>query len=172
LVEKKGFIYGIRVICDLIERGYTVNYTIVGEGPLRSELEAEVEALGLSKYINLVGAKSHEELRSIYKNADVLLVPSVTARNGDKEGQVVVVQEAGLVGIPVIASLHDGIPDGIVDNVTGFLVAEKNIDGISRRLQFFCDNRDMIREMGLAHREFVLNKYTKNVIATKIVSLF
>lgn len=171
IVEKKGFLYGIRAVGNVVETGLEIVYTIVGDGPLRLFLREEIERLHLGGTVRLVGPKNHEELSAIYQDADILLVPSVTAANGDTEGQVVVLQEAGLVGLPVIASLHNGIPNGVKDGVTGFLVGERDVNAITSRLRTFQENRHLLKQMGIRHREFVLEKYSRHVISKQISRL-
>lgn len=169
LVEKKGFIYGIKAVEILIKNGMALTYTIVGDGPLRSELQNVIIESGLEEIVKLVGAKNHYELQDYYQQADLVLVPSITAKNGDMEGQVVVIQEAGLVGLPVIASLHNGIPDGVVDGDTGFLVPEKDVAKIAEALQILYYDPKLRVSMGNSHREFVVRRYSREVVSQQIL---
>jgi len=165
LVEKKGFLFGIRAVASAIGSGMDVSYTVVGEGPMRSELMEEISRLGLEERVHLVGGVAHTELSQFLADSDVLLAPSVTAGNGDMEGQVVVIQEAGLAALPVIASRHNGIPDGVLHEQTGFLVDEKDVEGIAACLEILHNNPPEVIAMGKAHREFVMTHYSREVIS-------
>lgn len=127
LAEKKGVTY-------LIEAMKKVDavLVIVGKGPLENELRQQAEAMG--ERILFLGAKTHEELKTIYASADVFAVPSVTARDGDKEGVPTVIVEAMASGLPVVATRHSGIPELIRDGENGFLVAEKDVDKLAESI--------------------------------------
>ena len=77
------------------------------------------------KKIVFLGAKTHEELKKIYASADLFVMPSITAKDGDKEGFGLVILEAFASGLPIVASRSGGITDIVKDGVNGFLVAEQ-----------------------------------------------
>ena len=130
LVEKKGFQYAIKAISFLDKLGYDVSYTIVGEGPLRQNLENDIEQNEVSHLVNLVGARQHDDVLAMMVAADVFLLPCVTAEDGDQEGIPNVLKEAMLIGVPVISTWHSGIPELIENGEEGWLIAEKDIQGI------------------------------------------
>ena len=107
LIEKKGFRH-------LIEAAALVpldRVTIVGEGPLREELAALVAERGLEQTVELAGALAPEAVRSALEEADVLAMPAVVARDGDRDSMPVVVKEALAMEIPVVASAEVGLPE-------------------------------------------------------------
>ena len=115
LAEVKGVTY-------LIEAMKQVDaiLAIVGEGPLRQELERQAAPLG--DKIRFLGGKTHDELATIYASADVFVAPSVKAKDGGVEGFGLVFLEAMASGLPVVASRAGGIPDLVHDGENGLLV--------------------------------------------------
>ena len=102
---------------------------IAGKGPLEDELKEQAKELG--EKVTFLGAKTHEELPAIYASADVFVAPSVTAKDGDKEGFGLVILEALASGIPVVASNSGGIVDLIHHEENGLLVPEKDSNAIA-----------------------------------------
>ncbi len=100
------------------------------------------------------------------------MLPSVTASNGDREGQGLVLQEAQMAGLPVLSTWHNGIPDGVLDGQTGFLVPEKDVDSLAEKLEYLIQNRVLWPQIGHAGQEFVRNKFDVNIVVDKLISLY
>ena len=127
LVEKKGVEYGIRAITllppSLRDR---IDYRIVGSGPLRKELQDLIDQEGLGAQVRLSGEKNEADVLWEIHRAHLMVVPSVTAADGDQEGIPVAAMEAMATGLPVLATRHSGIPELLEDRVSGRLVAERD----------------------------------------------
>jgi colanic acid/amylovoran biosynthesis glycosyltransferase len=125
LVEKKG----TATLIDALGRMPEARLAIVGEGPLRQELERRAGA-----NVRFLGALSSDEVAAWMRRAAVLAAPSVTARDGDAEGLPNVVVEAAASGLPVVATRHSGIPEAVEDQVTGLLVPEGDVAALADAL--------------------------------------
>lgn len=127
LAEKKGVKY-------LIEAMKRVDALLVvaGGGPCETELRKQ--ALENKVNVLFLGAKTHEELKSIYASADVFAMPSVTAQDGDQEGFGLVMLEAMASGLPVVAFESGGIPQLIKHEVNGLLCEEKDVETLAANL--------------------------------------
>jgi len=172
LTEKKGIVYAIEAIAKILSSGRQVTYTIVGEGELRNELQNLVKTLGVEKSVQLVGWKNHIEVSLYMKNSHILAAPSIVASDGDEEGIPNVVKEAMAVGLPVVSTLHGGIPELVDDAVSGFLVTEKNVDELEDRLIFLIDHPERWSEMGHAGREKVVNFFDINKLNDSLVKRY
>jgi glycosyltransferase involved in cell wall biosynthesis len=118
-----------------------------GEGPLRSDLEAEVSALGIAGRVRFLGFANQTQLPAIYTGADLMVLPSVYDAFG------VVVNEAMLCGCPVIASDHVGAArDLIADGHTGFVYPCGEVDALAALLQRALASRAQLTELGRAAR--------------------
>jgi glycosyltransferase involved in cell wall biosynthesis len=121
LVPKKGFPVLVEATAQLRDEGFPVEVRIVGEGEERDRISSLIARHDLGELVSLTGQKSQEELRGDFAWADVLVVPSVPAVDGDIDGVPVVLLEAMATGVPVIASRLSGIPEVILDSETGLL---------------------------------------------------
>lgn len=155
LTEKKGIQYSIRAVCELHRKFKDIHYDIVGEGPLQDSLLRLIHDLDADDYIHLVGRCDQVELRQRYAKTDIFILTSVTAANGDMEGQGLVLQEAQASGVPVISTWHNGIPEGILVDESGFLVSERNISELVERLAYLVNHPKQRRKMGNAGQLFV-----------------
>jgi colanic acid/amylovoran biosynthesis glycosyltransferase len=172
LVEKKGIRYGIEAVGCLIASGRPVRYTVIGEGPMRAELQELVRALDLLEHVTFEGWKSHDEVVVWMKAADVLLVPSVIAADGDEEGIPNVAKEAMAMGLPVLATRHGGIPELIGDGVSGVLVPERDSAALAERLIELIDHPERWARMGTAARRRIEAEYDIERLNDELVALY
>lgn len=160
LAEKKGVAYLIEAMRSVSD---AVLY-IVGKGPLENELKTQ--ASDLQEKVFFMGPKTHQELSAIYASADILVAPSVTARDGDIEGFGLVIIEAMASGLPVIASNSGGITDIIQDGKNGMLVDEKNASQLSDRLNWILTHQNIYEKMRMGALE-TAQQYDYATIAEK-----
>jgi len=129
---------------------------IVGDGALKEEITRQIRESGAGNILMhgfvKYGSVAHLEL---LKNADVFVHPSITTANGNKEGIPGAIMEAMSAGLPVIATVHAGIPYAVVNGKTGILVEERNIGQLTDAIVRLADNAELRREMGMAGREHV-----------------
>lgn len=100
LVEKKGIEYAINAVAQLSREGFDVTYEVVGDGPLKPELQGKVEQMELTSRVRLVGWRTHTQVRETLDSADILLAPCVRGFDGDEEGIPNVLREGMAVGVP------------------------------------------------------------------------
>lgn len=129
LAEIKGVEYLIHALKDNKE----VLLVIVGDGPLRKKLEDETRNICCD--VKFLGSKSHEELKTIYASADVLVVPSISDNKGAQEGLPTVILEAFAAKLPVVATNTGGISDIVVSEKTGILISQKNEGDIKNAVE-------------------------------------
>jgi glycosyltransferase involved in cell wall biosynthesis len=122
LVEKKG----TRTLIEALVAVPGARLVVVGDGPDKGRLEQLALRLGMSDRVRFTGELPPEQVRRWMRRAWLLAAPSVTARDGDSEGLPTVICEAAAIGLPVVASIHSGIGEAVVDGETGLLVPEGN----------------------------------------------
>jgi phosphatidyl-myo-inositol dimannoside synthase len=101
-------------------------YLVAGSGPMTPAIEEVVRRRGMEERVILLGQVSEETLRTLYRGADLFIMPNIPVP-GDIEGFGVVMLEAGASGMPVIASDLEGIRDVVQEGVTGHLVASGDV---------------------------------------------
>lgn len=156
MVEKKGFEFGLRAFASA---STSWSLTLIGDGELRSDLERLARELGIAERVRFLGALPHEEVLERMNECAVLLAPSVTTTKGDRESGLIVAKEAAARGIPTVGSRHGGIVEIINDGVTGFLVKERDVAGLTDRLVRLQQDASMRKTMGQAARRRMERDY-------------
>lgn len=147
LSEEKGVIYLLKA-AKLLQKKKDIEFSIVGSGPLSDSLKQFVIDSGLSEKVRFYGWISHEDLPALMHESDVLVGPSVTDQYGAQEAFGLVFVEAAAAGLPVIASRVGGIEDIIIEGETGYLVDQKDYEGISDKILLLMDNSVLRKRMG------------------------
>lgn len=168
LVEKKGHEYMLKALPTIRERFPDVRWYVAGSGHLEGVLQEKAAELGLAESVVFLGQCDNETVKQLYSRAAVFILPSVTAPDGDMEGQGLVLQEAQYCGIPVVSTLHNGIPDGVKDGVTGYLVPEKDSAALVRAVCDLLGDPEKARNMGVEGTAFVGSFYDTRILAAKL----
>jgi len=87
------------------------------------------------------------------------LAPSVTSKIGDKEGIPNTIKEAMATGLPVVSTFHAGIPELVVDQETGFLLPERDTDGLVEKLDYLITHSEIRERLGRHGREIIMEKF-------------
>lgn len=118
---------------------------------------------GLSPYVNLIKGLKHEQVQEVMKQADIVVVPSISGQTGTiEEGIPCVLIEAQALQKPVITTQHPGIAEGLIDKETGFLVKENDIGDLVEKLILLINDHKLRQVMGSKGRKFVEGKFDLN----------
>ncbi len=171
LTEKKGISVAINACLRLKQQHIDFHYTIIGDGPLRKTLEAQVANLNLGDNIVFLGAQTQETVTEYLNQSDVFLLPSVTAADGDMEGIPVALMEAMAIGIPVISTFHSGIPELIEDRVSGFLVNENDATSIANVVREIIEDPGVLT--GICHnaKQKIDNEFDQEKSYSKMLTI-
>lgn len=143
-----------------------ISLDIVGDGPLRQELERTVHRLGLVDCVTWHGWRSKEEVAALYRRADCFVNPSLY------EGMPNTVLEAMASGLPVIASNVGGNDDLVTSGETGFLFDLSPPSSLRERLIVIKDDPGLRKAMGVRGREIVLSQYSWSAVAKQYIRFF
>jgi len=172
LTEMKGLKYAIESVSTLLNQGFNLSYEIIGEGELRDDLQKQIEELGISNHIRLLGWKSHTDVKDKLDSAHIFLAPSITAQNGEKEGIPNAVKEAMAQGLPVIATEHSGIPELIDNGISGYLVPEKDSAALAKKIAYLCNNTEIWPKISVAAREKIETDFDITNLTDKLISTY
>lgn len=174
LVEKKGLEYSVRAFAKVCNQNpnQKMTYQIAGEGPFRQRLEPLIEELGMNGKIQLLGWQDQPEVATLLETAHLFVFPSVTAKDGNKESQALALQEAQAVGLPVVTTIHNGLPEGMLDQQSGFLVPERDVDGLAEKLNYLVNHPERWVEMGTIGRAFVEEKFEINMMNERLIQIY
>lgn len=170
LTRKKGFKYVLLAIAKIIKDINNLNYTIVGEGKERTELEKIIEEENLSDHVNLMGAMNHEGIVKELNDANLFILTSITSGDGDQEGIPNVLKEAMAVGIPVISTYHAGIPEMIQDGGSGFLVHERDVEGLAQKLKYIIRYPEICKGVAKNGRKVVEEHFDIKELTQQLVN--
>jgi colanic acid/amylovoran biosynthesis glycosyltransferase len=150
LVEKKGLDDAMVAFAALTKIHPAAHFTIAGEGPLLASLEQLRDELGLQDRVTFAGFLNGAQLNELYQKAHLFIHPSRMTADQNQEGIPNSMLEAMATGLPVLATLHGGIPEAVRHGVTGLLVEERNRAGLTDALLQLTGNPEYWQEMGRA----------------------
>jgi colanic acid/amylovoran biosynthesis glycosyltransferase len=160
LKEYKGVAVLVEACRRLREAGVRFRCEVVGEGPLRGELEARIAAAGLSDQVHLLGHRRQDEVARRMAAARVVAQPSVVAADGQMEGIPVALMEALAAERPVVASRLSGIPELVVDGETGLLVPPGDAAALAAALRRLLEDGELGPRLGRSGRELVEREFS------------
>lgn len=157
LVEKKGCEYLVRAM-QLVQRAHPqCELTVIGDGPQRLSLETLARDLNIRCQFR--GTQPAEVIREALQKARIFCVPSLTAANGDSEGLGMVFAEAQAMGVPVVSTMHGGIPEVVVHGLTGLLTPERDYQAIADVLSALLVNDDLWQQFHHAAPKHIEHRF-------------
>ncbi len=130
LIDKKGLDDALRAFAKFAAVHLKAHFTIAGEGPLLADLTKLRDELGLTEKVTFAGFLRGGDLCKLYHESHIFVHPSRITADGNQEGIPNSMLEAMATGLPVIATLHGGIPEAVQNGVTGLLVPERDVAGL------------------------------------------
>ncbi|MCU1488009.1 MAG: glycosyltransferase family 4 protein [Actinomycetia bacterium] len=166
LVPEKGQSLLVDAVDDLRRRGVDVRLTLVGDGPSRPAIEAQVTRLGLRDHVHIAGAVGQDQILDHYARADVFCLPSFA------EGVPVVLMEAMATELPVLTTRITGVPELVDDGANGVLVRPGRADALADALAELAKDPDRRRELGGTGRRKVEAEFEVTRSAQLLARLF
>ncbi len=152
----------LRAFADVHRQFPEARLRMIGFGPLLEPCKTEAKQLGVADAVTFLGACPPEVVRDEMRRARCFVQHSVVAPDGDSEGTPVSVIEAGASGLPVVATRHAGIPDVVLDGVTGLLVEEGDVEGMARHMLRLARDPVLAGELGAAARLRVSAEFSQS----------
>lgn len=159
-VEKKAPHLLILSFQKVVEKIPDAHLFFGGDGPLMSVVKDLIKVLNIEKHVTLLGMISQQEQKKYFEKSSIFVQHSKTAENGDSEGTPVTILEASAAGLPIVSTLHAGIPEVVKDGETGFLVSENDIDYMSKKIIDLLENKELAKKMGKKGKSFVKDNFS------------
>jgi glycosyltransferase involved in cell wall biosynthesis len=172
LVPKKGFPYLLRAASLLVSRDLDFDLHIFGSGPQEAELRQLINGLQLADCVHLHGAVSETEMLAAYQQADLFVLASTQAPDGDNEGVPNVLVEALAMQVPVVATRSGGIPELIQHGVTGLLAQPGDPADLAAQMQRLLTDEPLRAQVAAAGRLKVEQEYDLHSNARQLAELF
>lgn len=171
-IERKGICYLIEAAKYLPRDQFEIR--IVGVGDLTEELKklASESATPNSAEIIFTGKLSPEALANEYRTANVFTLPAIVDSKGDTEGLGVVLIEAMELGLPIVASNVGGIPDVVVDGVSGILVPEKDPQALASAYKRLATEPELVKQLLVGSRKRIAECFTWDGIIERQIAVY
>jgi glycosyltransferase involved in cell wall biosynthesis len=169
LVEMKGCAYLIEAFQEIERRIRGAELVIIGDGPLRGDLEEMARRLNVS--VAFLGAVTPGVVKQQLNEARVFCLPSITASNGNFESFGMVLLEAQACGVPVVTSALGGM-ECLSDGVTGFTFPEKDVNALVRRICDLLGNSELASRMSAKGPGYVQENFDIIRCTQKIEDLY
>ena len=147
-VEKKAPNLSILAFKKALEEVPDAKFYMAGDGLLWEECNKLVADLGLQESVILLGSKTHDEVVDLMLTSRAYVQHSVVPESGDSEGTPNSILEAQVCGVPVVSTLHAGIKDVVIHGETGFLVEERDVNGMAKYMVEVLKDVDLAVKMG------------------------
>lgn len=160
MVEKKAPIVALDAFRRAAEVYPNLRLDFIGAGPLLPAVEQFVRALQLEPRVTLHGQQPNEDVQRMMREADVFIQHSITGGDGDQEGLPVSILEAMAQALPVVSTVHAGIPEAVQDGHTGFLVDEGDSNRMAEAIVRLARSVELRRTMGEAGWQRAREKFS------------
>jgi len=172
LSERKGIRYALYAIDKLRRKYSNIKLTIIGGGGKYNQIKNLIKKLNLEKYVNLLGFQLHNRIVTELNRAHIFLLTPYTRDNGVQEGIPNSLMEAMATGLPVVSTYNGGIPELVTDGVSGFLVPEKNVDMLVKKMAYLIKHPERWGSMGKVGSEQVNKEHSRDKAIGTLVNIF
>jgi glycosyltransferase involved in cell wall biosynthesis len=160
-VDKKAPQLTLKAFARMHRSAPEARLRMIGDGPLLDECRELAVELNVQDVVTFLGAQSPAAVQAEMRSARCFVQHSMEAPNGDCEGTPVGILEAGASGLPIVSTRHAGIPDVIVENETGFLVDEGDVDGMAAYMLRLAQEPQLAGDLGRAATQRIENHFSQ-----------
>jgi colanic acid/amylovoran biosynthesis glycosyltransferase len=172
MVEKKGFDVLLKAIKELHSTGFEVTLEIAGDGPLREQLAELAANLALDGMTRFVGSLPHDKVAPWLQTLDAFVLACKMDKSGDMDGIPVVLMEAMSQLVPVVSSRISGIPELVIDEVTGLLATPDDHSDLARQIRRIAQSRDFSLGLARAAATHVIAEFGQDSNLDRLLAAF
>lgn len=158
-VDKKAPYFTILAFSKVVAEHPDARLYMGGDGALLNVCKNLVKYLGLEKNVQFLGVITPEQFRQKLSVVRAFVQHSMTAENGDMEGSPVAIMEAQAASVPVISTIHAGIPEVVAHGGSGLLVEEGDVEGMAQSMLSLLSDRQLAEKFGKRGREIIQEKF-------------
>jgi len=164
LFPDKGHRFFLQAFARIVRSHSAVVALVIGDGPSRGAIDAQVLELGLERHVFLCGVR--RDMRNVYEKIDFLVIPSLT------EGIPYVLLEAMISNVPVLATEVGGIPKLLENGVTGYLVPPGDVDALEKGMIAMLSDPGRLKQMTANAYRTAVEKYSAGTMVRRIEGLY
>lgn len=167
LDAQKGVEYLIRAIPNVIKKYRKVHFFILGNGNLEVMLKNLAKELNILESITFLDMIALEKMAEFYSSADIFCLPSI------HEGFPLSIAEALSIGLVIVASATEGIPEAIIENKNGFLITPRNVAELTKKLlKALTLSGDEIKMISYNNIKLAKKNYSWEKIVKEIINMY
>ena len=178
--EKKGITYALEAFARLAPKYKNIGVTLIGDAGrsqreinYKKEITAIMDSRHITDRVNYLGFLPYPAFIEEAKNNHIFLSPSIHPSDGETEGGApVALIEMSAYGMPIVSTFHCDIPEVVIDGKSGFLVQEKDIDGLAERLEHLINHPELWESMGRAGRNHIEEQFNIVTQAAKLEAFY
>ncbi|GAB4413943.1 MAG: glycosyltransferase [Anaerolineae bacterium] len=164
LIEQKGLSYGLSGFASVAQDFPQAHYVIAGDGPLRSDLQRQAEALRIAERVHFLGWQ--DRVYPVLASLDVFLAPSLW------EGFGLVLLEAMAYRLPIISTRVSAIPEIVLDGETGWLVSPRDADALAAAMRAALSDDVERQRRGQSGRQRLETSFTVETMVERTLALY
>jgi colanic acid/amylovoran biosynthesis glycosyltransferase len=168
LVEKKGLLEQLRIYRELRKRGIPFEVEIVGDGPIRRQLEERIRDYKLENQVKLIGKVDHDQIQNFYQRADFFIFTGVVAKSGDRNGLANVIPEAMSRGIPVLTTPDAGIVENFKPDQEAIILPIRPVDEWIKKILSLQGDYAARKSLGATARYWVERQFSARRNTTRL----
>jgi glycosyltransferase involved in cell wall biosynthesis len=179
LVEFKGLNYSLRAIKEIYKSHKNIEFILIGDGPEKNKILSLISELGLKDIVKFKGIQFFSKIPEIVRDVDIFLHLPIYLMKRERGSQYIHTEtmgrtycEASSMGIPSVVSNVGGSPEMILNNITGFVVHEKDFIGASIKLKELIENKKLRDEMSSSARKIALEEFDWRNLIEKYKEIF
>ena len=172
LVDKKGLPTVFRALRNLLDQGYSLNYTLIGDGEERRSILNQINKLGLETICTWLGTQPHDRVIDEYRKADLFVLGCEVARDGDRDGIPNVFLESMAMGVPVLATRVSAIPELVEDGRTGVLVDPGEHEEMAQCMVKLLGDEELRQRIIATARRRVREEFDNRKLIQKLAEVF
>jgi len=172
LVARKGHLRVLDALKLLAERNQLgdISYEIIGDGPMRDDIEKAIQDRGLQHVVTMVTKASKADVTHAFEQSDIFVMPTV-GDAGDREGFGTVYIEAAAQGVPSIATNLPGVDEAVIRDKTGLLIADGDVPALADAIHRLASDEGLRYRLGTAAKERALSEFRPDVQFAKLRSV-
>jgi glycosyltransferase involved in cell wall biosynthesis len=171
LTSKKGLTTVYKALQILKTKGLLFRHTLIGDGDERDRILFLIKSLGLENVSQWLGTRPHETVLEQYRKADLFVLGSEIAENGDRDGIPNVFIESMAMGVPVVGTNVSAIPELIRHEETGLLVPPGNPEALADAILRFLEDENLRNRIVLAAKEKVINCFDNRILIQEFAEI-
>lgn len=170
-LEKKGIVLAIKALASFKDQ-FNFSVDIIGDGPLRPQIENEILVGGIQERVTLHGYRPYDFVIQKAYECHVFIQASLTGSQNNKEGTPMAIVDAMATGLAVVSTWHSDIPEIVKDGVSGYLANENDVESLKQCIQKIFEAPDKIAEFSSQARIWIEQEFDAKKQTDKLEQLY